>query len=584
MSGVIDLGGNIEILQGPGGTPPPLGTVTQVNTGAGLTGGPITTTGTISVASISLTNQAVGVLPVVNGGTGTSSQFSQGSVIFADGSGSYAQDNANLFWDDTNNRLGICTATPTKSLEVWGSEIASFNSPSNAGLIITQAGANDVVIRGKKALTDLTTPTAVTAGTRLLRIQGQGYNGSSYANGGEMHIVAAETFSGSGSGTYIVFQTTLIGAVSTSERMRITDAGNVGINTTTPTNKLEVSGTAAFSGNVGVGTVTPAHALDVVGDGIYLNGTNILGSGSFSNIVTYSAGAYEFSCNSTVAQALTRFLGAANTNVATTDIAGYVVPTSGSINNLFVVADASSFNGGSTTFTVMKNQVATSLSASINTNGLTASTTGTSVSFAAGDTLSLRITTTGSSSGTISRPRASVNFSTTTQVFSSQWVASSSAIAYTGGNVGIGTNDPTSQLHTTGSVRFANFGAGAATFDANGNISSVSDEDLKDVQGVHSKGLSDLINITPIEYKWRKETGFDTENVYVGFSAQNVQSSLGEKAIGKARTQLKEDQTPDTIENESPKQYLSIQDRAIMAAMINAIKELAKRVSDLEGG
>lgn len=42
----------------------------------------------------------------------------------------------------------------------------------------------------------------------------------------------------------------------------------------------------------------------------------------------------------------------------------------------------------------------------------------------------------------------------------------------TGGNVGIGTNAPAVQLHTTGAVRFANFGAGVATFDAGGNISS----------------------------------------------------------------------------------------------------------------
>jgi len=41
-----------------------------------------------------------------------------------------------------------------------------------------------------------------------------------------------------------------------------------------------------------------------------------------------------------------------------------------------------------------------------------------------------------------------------------------------GGNVGIGATSPGAQLHTTGTVRLANFGAGAATFDASGNISS----------------------------------------------------------------------------------------------------------------
>lgn len=44
---------------------------------------------------------------VGDGGTGTSTQFTAGSVVFAGASGVYSQDNSNLFWDDSNNRLGI---------------------------------------------------------------------------------------------------------------------------------------------------------------------------------------------------------------------------------------------------------------------------------------------------------------------------------------------------------------------------------------------------------------------------------------------------------------------------------------------
>jgi hypothetical protein len=42
----------------------------------------------------------------------------QGSILFAGASGVLAQDNAALFWDDTNNRLGIGTATPTNPLQL----------------------------------------------------------------------------------------------------------------------------------------------------------------------------------------------------------------------------------------------------------------------------------------------------------------------------------------------------------------------------------------------------------------------------------------------------------------------------------
>jgi len=46
-----------------------------------------------------------GTLGVTSGGTGASTAFTQGSVVFAGASGVYAQDNANLFWDDTANAL-----------------------------------------------------------------------------------------------------------------------------------------------------------------------------------------------------------------------------------------------------------------------------------------------------------------------------------------------------------------------------------------------------------------------------------------------------------------------------------------------
>jgi len=41
-----------------------------------------------------------------------------GSIVFANASNQLAQDNANLFWDDTNNRLGVGTATPAIALDL----------------------------------------------------------------------------------------------------------------------------------------------------------------------------------------------------------------------------------------------------------------------------------------------------------------------------------------------------------------------------------------------------------------------------------------------------------------------------------
>lgn len=61
------------------------------------------------------------------GGTGTTTAFTPGSVIFAGASGVYSQDNVNLFWDDTNNRLGLGTLSPVVALDVT-TGITGFNS------------------------------------------------------------------------------------------------------------------------------------------------------------------------------------------------------------------------------------------------------------------------------------------------------------------------------------------------------------------------------------------------------------------------------------------------------------------------
>jgi hypothetical protein len=131
------------------------------------------------------------------------------------------------------------------------------------------------------------------------------------------------------------------------------------------------------------------------------------------------------------------------------------------------------------------------------------------------------------------------------------------------GNVGIGTTTPTAQLHTTGTVRFSNFGAGTLTTDASGNLSVSSDERLKNIDGAFTRGLSDVLQLSPIQYHWNLRSGLDTSTQYAGFSAQNVQAAIPE-AIGS-----------------STSGYLTLQDRPLIAAVINAIKELSAKLDTL---
>jgi len=111
--------------------------------GAGTKATSIDASGNLTCSAVSLTADVSGTLPVANGGTGTSTQFTVGSAIFAGASGVYAEDNANFFWDDSNNRLGIGTASPGYKLDI----AASGTNETVLSLDPSSAGGSDVDFR-----------------------------------------------------------------------------------------------------------------------------------------------------------------------------------------------------------------------------------------------------------------------------------------------------------------------------------------------------------------------------------------------------------------------------------------------------
>ena len=78
------------------------------------------------------------LLPAL-GGTGTGTIFTTGSVVFSGASGVYQQNNSKFFWDNTNFRLGIGTATPAYNLDVSGT--ASVSSALTIGVQQTTQGS-----------------------------------------------------------------------------------------------------------------------------------------------------------------------------------------------------------------------------------------------------------------------------------------------------------------------------------------------------------------------------------------------------------------------------------------------------------
>lgn len=130
-------------------------------------------------------------------------------------------------------------------------------------------------------------------------------------------------------------------------------------------------------------------------------------------------------------------------------------------------------------------------------------------------------------------------------------------------------NTPTTRLtiSSAGIHTMSAYGVGTATFDANGVISSVSDERFKSIIGPYTVGLAEILKINPILFNWNKDEDVgvnrDTENIYAGFSAQNVMEWIPE-AVGK-----------------NLKGMYSLNDRTILAALVNAVKSLHTEVGEL---
>lgn len=284
------------------------GTVTSVSgsggtTGLTLTGGPITTSGTLTLG---------GILAVANGGTGTITAFTPGSVVFAGTSGIYTQDNANYFWDDTNNRLGIGTASPSAKLDLQetGTGLTAswvgYNGSNSGSTFNTTAGVLTSTIgsfvnsstrsAGANALTNIAL-TATASGaqnnyagiftglvgigqsipTATLDIADTTLAGSGSLAGSALNIT--QTWNTSGAPIGIKLNVTNTGSGSTARLMSLQVGG---VNSMSVTTNGQIF--AGSNPNVGFGAATSSSAAgNIAGDGLrfFSNPTNTVSSYEF---------------------------------------------------------------------------------------------------------------------------------------------------------------------------------------------------------------------------------------------------------------------------------------------------------------
>ena len=167
-----------------------------------------------------------------------------GSVLFVGAGSVLAQDNSNFYYDSTNKRLGI-GAIPSYVFH-------SYNATSNINYVSgdattssylarasTDASSPDYVFR--KARNTTASPNAVSSGDVNGRFLFQAHGGANWRSISAIQSAVDSYTSDTQIGGRLQFFTSPSSAASATERMRITQAGDVGINNTSPGAKLDVS-------------------------------------------------------------------------------------------------------------------------------------------------------------------------------------------------------------------------------------------------------------------------------------------------------------------------------------------------------
>jgi hypothetical protein len=548
--------------------------------------------------------------------------------------GGFSVANGGLVFDRSTRNVGIGTQNPSAVLDVQssgGSLLGLTSSTTFAGIQMfsyRNSALTHSLIEGLGARGTKTSPLAVQGGDALLSLRAGGYGTTDFDSNMKDDAAAIEfkaesTFSDTGSTPthpgMIVFETAS-GNQFDLEKMRLTSGGNLGIGTTSPSQKLEVGGNI----NISSGSAYMYNGLNVVtastpqnnyffGDAgnLTMSGFNNTAAG-YTAFASGTSGSYNAAFGVRALSANTG--GTSNTATGNGSLAANTVgsgDTAGgvdtlafnvtgnyntahgwsSLHNTGQAVTAGSFvigasytiqTTGSTDFTQIgaaNSSVGTVFTATGIGTGTGTAASNANYNTAYGATSGYGLTT-GSNNVLIGPSIIATSYNQVTSGSRNISIGSDVAIAsstlsnqlvigniiygtgLTGtgttiaGSIGIGTSSPTAQLHTTGTVRFSNFGAGTLTTDASGNLSVSSDERLKNIDGQFTRSLSDILKINPISYHWNQLSGLDTSNSYTGFSAQNMQAAIPE-AVGS-----------------STNGFLSLQDRPILATIVNAVKDI----------
>jgi|694.fasta_scaffold01045_47 hypothetical protein len=495
-----------------------------------------------------------------------------GSVPFIGASGALIQDNANLFYDDTNNRLGIGTNAPTTPLDVFGSGIIgriNGTSTNNGFLGFASAGTNKWSVGNVQSDHRFRIFSEANSAELITLLQ-TGEFGIGIANPTtKLHLDGGATALIANLDANVSVAKSLSFRSDNSNRINLevsgTESGsNVGADffirrysdagalIDTPFTITRSTGNATFSGIL----ITPqVKAATSAGLSINANsGTQVavFGAGGSANITFFgglsgTSATFTASITPLILKSTSATTMYTEWYYNTSTLVGYI----GNGTGILTGANASDF--------IFRSEADFVVATGGNNRRLTISSAG--VATFTGDVI------------------LPYNKSLAFNSISNQYISADASNLYLGT-----ANASRLQIDTSGVVTINGLGTGAVQATA-GVLSVVSDSKAKDIEGEYIGSASEAISEIPKPVYWNYNTnsgyGKNAESVkQFGLLADQVHSALGEEFAPTQGSYNNEGEfVPKIIDGE--KSY-GLSDRALLSLAIQAIQELEARIKVLE--
>lgn len=244
------------------------GDIIQADTGGAATRLAAVATGNVLISGgagafnswgkVGLTTHVTGVLPPANGGSGTATIMTPGSVLFAGASGIYSQDNANFFYSDANDSLLLGGASYNTA--VLNVKSAGSRSGLHVDMSAVAGGYAAIIATHADPSTNYSTVGVGTTGGLFINTSTTTNTNSMirFRNGSNDSAVVGTLYAGGASANFVIGVSKSAGDANHSSIYVIgaTTAVGIGYDFKTPTATLHLIGATAAQSSFRIGNAT----------------------------------------------------------------------------------------------------------------------------------------------------------------------------------------------------------------------------------------------------------------------------------------------------------------------------------------